>query len=39
MCEITFLIGDKELTMDIKDKRLDSPKSIKKVVNTMLEEE
>ena len=39
MSEVTFLIGDKEVTMDITDKRLDSTESIKEVVNAMMTEE
>jgi|TARA_R100000742_G_C4268476_1_gene86851 hypothetical protein len=39
MSKVTFLIGDKEVTMDIKDKRLDSVESIEKVVKSMMTEE
>lgn len=37
-CKIEQNVVMRKLVMD-KDKRLNSPKSIKKVVNTMLEEE
>jgi hypothetical protein len=39
MSKVTFLIGDKEVTMDITDERLDSAESIEEVVKSMTTEE